>query len=56
MNLETLHALLQLGRFAMDAADRYSRGEMTDEEVAAEWQEIRDRLAGANAMWERAGQ
>ena len=33
MNPQTLNTLLQLIRFGADTIDRYSKGEMTDEEV-----------------------
>ena len=56
MNPQTLNSLIQLGRFAMDAIDRYSKGEMTEEEVAAEWADLQTRLGTANDMWKRAGQ
>lgn len=56
MNPQTLNSLIQLGSFALDAIDRYSKGDMTDEEVAQEWADLQTRLGTANDMWERAGQ
>lgn len=54
MNRETALLLLELGRFALDALGHLERGEMTDDEVMAEWQKLNARLAASNAMWERA--
>lgn len=55
MNPETLYALLQLIRFGTDTIERYSRGEMTEAEIAAEYAALQTRLAEANTMWENAG-
>ena len=56
MTPETILALVQLLRFGVDTMERYTKGEMTDEEVAAEWASLQTRLGQANNMWERAGQ
>lgn len=55
MNPETILALVQLGRFAIDAIEALQSGEKTEEEIAAEWQAVRVRLESANALWEEAG-
>ncbi len=55
MNPETILALVQLGRFAIDAIEALHSGEKTEEEIAAEWQAVRLRLDSANALWEEAG-
>lgn len=54
MSPETILALVQLLRFGIDTMERYTKGEMTDEEVAAEWASLQTRLGQANNMWERA--
>ncbi len=54
MSPETILALIQLGRFAIDSIEALQSGEKTEEEIAAEWQAIRLRLDGANALWEEA--
>ena len=54
MNPETILALVQLGRFAIDAIEALQSGEKTEEEIAAEWQAVRVRLETANALWEEA--
>ena len=56
MTPETILALVQVLRFGVDTMERYTKGEMTDEEVAAEWASLQIRLGQANDMWERAGQ
>ncbi|WP_179954008.1 hypothetical protein [Denitrobaculum tricleocarpae] len=56
MNPETILALIQLGRFALDALEALEKGEKTEEEIVAEWAEVRTRLDSANALWEEAGQ
>ena len=55
MKPETILALVQLGRFAIDAIEALQTGEMTEEEIAAEWAEVRSRLEQANTLWEQAG-
>jgi len=55
MNAETLYALLQLIRFGTDTIEAYSKGEMTEEEIAAAYADLQTRLAQANTMWENAG-
>jgi hypothetical protein len=55
MNPETLLALIQLGRFAIDSIEALQNGEKSEEEITAEWQVIRLRLDSANALWEEAG-
>ncbi len=54
MNPETILALIQLGRFAIDSIEALQNEEKSEEEIAAEWQAIRVRLDGANALWEEA--
>lgn len=54
MSPETILALVQLGRFAIDAIGALQSGEKTEEEIAAEWQAVRLRLDRANALWEEA--
>lgn len=55
MNAQTIHALLQLIRFGTDTIEAYSKGEMSDEEVATAYAELQVRLAQSNQMWESAG-
>lgn len=55
MTRETIMALFQVLRFSVDTMERYTSGDMTDEEVAAEWASLQTRLGQANNMWERAG-
>jgi len=55
MNPELILALIQASRFALEVAERYGRGELTEEEARAEWARVRERVQGANALWERAG-
>lgn len=55
MNPETILALVQLGRFAMDSIEALQTGERSEAEILAEWQKIRQRLDKANALWETAG-
>lgn len=56
MNPETILALVQLGRFAIDAIEALQTGEKTEEEIMAEWAKVRTRVDSANALWEQAGQ
>ncbi|MDX2318311.1 MAG: hypothetical protein QNK44_07900 [Hyphomicrobiaceae bacterium] len=56
MKTETLYALLQLIRFGTDTIEAYSKGEMTEEEIATAYADLQVRLAESNAMWESAGQ
>ena len=55
LNPETLRTLILLGRFAFDTIERYSNGEMTDEEVAEAYAALQPRLAESNRLWEQAG-
>ncbi len=54
-NAETILALVQLGRFAIDAIEALQRGKMTEADIAKEWAEVRGRLDQANRLWEQAG-
>jgi hypothetical protein len=48
--------LIRLGVFAMNTAGKLNAGEMTPEEVEAEWEALDKHLSTAWDRWDAAGQ
>lgn len=55
MSAQQILALVQVGKFALEVVETYQQGDMTEEQLANAWQQLRDRLDDANTMWEEAG-
>ena len=54
MNPEAVNTLLQVGLFAIETYAAHKDGEISDDEVAERWTQIRARLEDANVRWENA--
>ena len=46
---EIILALVQAGRLSLELVEKYQRGELTDEQLQAEWDAMRQRLGGVSA-------
>ena len=50
--LTIIAASVSLSRQLLEMVERYANGDMTPEELRAEWQAMRGRLQQANDLWE----
>jgi len=54
MSPAQINALLQIGLLAIDTYASYQRGQLSEEELAQRWKDVRNRLDEANENWENA--
>ncbi len=55
MNLELMLALIELSRLALEAAELYGKGEITEAELHERRKVLRATLDETNRAWEAAG-
>lgn len=53
MRIDLLLSLIQAGKFALDTAELYGKGELSDEELKTRLGNMRARLDAANDAWEQ---